>query len=70
MLLPCYDACWEAGTKEECLTQLQSLPKQILVSTALKQLGAEDDENIPTLEASAFGMFVLILSESEALWHR
>ena len=67
VLTPCYDACWEAGSKEECLTQLQSLPKQMPVSTALKLLGSEHSESIPTLEVSAYGMFILILSESEAL---
>jgi hypothetical protein len=62
VLIPCYDACWEANTKEECLEYLKSLPKQTLVSTALRQLAADDADSVAALESSSFGMFVLILS--------
>ncbi|KEF51619.1 uncharacterized protein A1O9_12254 [Exophiala aquamarina CBS 119918] len=59
--IPCYDACWEASTKEECLYHLKTFPKQVLVSTALRQF-ADDAVGVAILEASSFGMFVLILS--------
>lgn len=65
VLMPCFDVCWEADSKEECLRQLQLSPLQMRVSSALKYLsydGAETES--PVLEVSSFGMFILILSKT------
>ena len=58
--LPCYESAWEADSAEECLRRLQNAPVQVSISTALRTLRKEDNSGFPVLEASGYGMFVLI----------
>ena len=65
--LPCYESCWEAETASQCLQQLQTLPGQIRVSTAIQHIRSDSAGDALLFEASAFGMFILILGESSSL---
>jgi hypothetical protein len=67
VVLPCYESAWEAGTAAECLQRLQSHPGQLSISTALRMLQEEDAQNVPLLEVSGYGMFVLIHGELDHL---
>ncbi|CZR53621.1 uncharacterized protein PAC_03501 [Phialocephala subalpina] len=68
--LACYEACWEARSAAECLQQLQSTPPQLPVSSAIRQLRTPSPfEGGPTFEASAFGMFVLVVGIHGMFWH-
>lgn len=60
--LPCYEACWNASSEEECFQQLQQHPRQLRVSDAVRMLWKSDINAtaIPLFECSSFGMFVLI----------
>ena len=60
VILPCYESAWEAETADECLRRLQSSPAQLSISTALRTLRGGDSRDGPVLEASGYGMFVLI----------
>ena len=61
--LPCYESCWEAETAADCFQHLQLLPPPLRVSTATQHIGSEHADEMPTFEASAFGMFILIMGE-------
>ena len=61
--MPCYEKCWEVDTAADCLHQLQNLPRQVDVSTAIRRLRSFHGETDLLLEASGFGMFTLIMGE-------
>lgn len=71
--MPCYEICWEADTASQCLKQLQKLPRQLRLATAMQNLRLESFTSPVPFEASAFGLTLLILSPSPpgakfALW--
>lgn len=67
--LPCYTTCWEAETAAECFHQLQSVPSQPRLSTAMRQLRIKSSLESRMFEASAFGMFTLAHGLHFVLWH-
>lgn len=58
--LPCYESCWEAGSALECFQRLQIMPPPVSLSLAIKNMRAMPLGDVPVLETSGFGMFVLI----------
>ena len=60
ILLPCYEAMWEAKTSGECLNLLEAFPSPCSLSSALTLLRDYGPSDVPLLEISGFGMFALI----------
>lgn len=69
--LPSYESCWIAKTADECLESLQSMPQQILVSTAIRNLQHAPSNGSALFEASGFAMFVLLKGRynHKLYWH-
>jgi hypothetical protein len=64
VVMPCYEACWDARTAGECLNELQRLPSQARYSSALRLIrGARAQEPV-VLEVSPFGMSALVRGKS------
>ena len=60
--LPSYQSTWKARTASECLRRLQTLPGQMRLSTATRQIRtASTLNNQPLFEASTLGMFIILI---------
>ncbi|KAK7903826.1 hypothetical protein LTR67_001846 [Exophiala xenobiotica] len=69
VVMPCYEACWDARTAGECLNELQRLPSQARYSSALRLIrGARAQEPV-VLEVSPFGMSALVRGLHNIIFH-
>ena len=62
--LPCFETIWEAETAAQCLHELQTLPVQIRLSTAMQLFRSNTRDEPVIFEASAFAMSITVLGES------
>lgn len=63
VLLPCYEASWEAKSSGDCFSMLKTFPAPCSLSCALKALQNCRPGEDPSLEISGYGMFSLIKGE-------
>lgn len=66
--LPCFESCWEATSASECLKRLKSMPQQLLVSAAMRQLRSMRNHTSSILEVSGFGMFTILKGLHCLVW--